>query len=74
MDGVLCHHRTPRLITKGPGGVLDGKSLDLSLGWSDVGSTAEYTHVRGGTGAENSRGLPSKAHVDCNKQQRPGPV
>ena len=32
LDGVLCHHRTPRCSNQGPGGVTEIRSLCLSPG------------------------------------------
>ena len=56
LDGVWCHHRTPRSSTQGPGGVTDRRQLNLSLRGSDRGLAAEHPEVGGGTDNENRRG------------------
>ena len=52
----MCHNRTPRRITQGPGGVPDGRPLCLSLGGLDGGLATDSTAGGGGTGGDTGRG------------------
>ena len=57
MDGILSHHRTPRRIAQGPGGVPDGRLISLNPRGKDGGTEAKRPAGGGGPGKELSRGF-----------------
>ena len=56
MDGVLCHHMTPRRSAQGPGGVPGGGPLDLPPIRADGGLEAERPVGGGDPGGDHSGG------------------